>query len=87
MTFLYQYTDKDSNTPFICEFEWEPAEVGSVDSYGLKNEPDYPEQCYMLSMRIDDPKAIQYNLESIINEDLKESITKEALEAFNMEEI
>jgi len=40
-TFTFEY--EASGTIFNVEVEYEPAEIGSTDNYGLKNEPDYPE--------------------------------------------
>jgi len=40
-TFTFEYDA--STTIFTVEVEYEPAEIGSTDNYGLKNEPDYPE--------------------------------------------
>jgi hypothetical protein len=48
MNFTFQYTY--GFLIFDVEAEYEAAEIGSVDSYGLKNEPDYPATVYIISV-------------------------------------
>jgi hypothetical protein len=50
MNFTFQYTY--GLLIFDVEAEYEAAEIGSVDSYGLKNEPDYPATVYIVSVKI-----------------------------------
>ena len=35
--------DELNGVTLTCFLEYEPEDLGSVDAYGLKNEPDYPE--------------------------------------------
>jgi len=81
-TFFHHYTDEYTKIPFICEFEFEEAEIGSIDSYGLKVEPDYPEQLYVLRIWIDMPGMDKYNLEPLINDETKKEMCDEAYEAY-----
>jgi len=87
MTFTYQYFDNVTKLYFLCEFEYEAEEIGGLDNYGLKESPDIPEECYMLSMHIDAPGCDIYDLEPIIDPELKEIIKERALEEFKNENI
>ena len=76
MTFYYQYPLAKFN--LICEIEYEEEELGSVDSYGLKNEPDYPEQFTLLRACIDAPNMDKYDISDLLSEEVVEDILDKA---------
>jgi len=64
-TFQYDYhIDK---IIFEVHIEYEPAEEGSTDDYGLKNEPDYPEQYVITKVTLQNSNI---DLSSYISEDI-----------------
>lgn len=64
-----------------CFFEYEDEELGSVDGYGLKNEPDYPEQWNLLHVYLPDGLDIA----GILHESILEDIQDQAVTQFMME--
>jgi len=63
-----------------CEFEYEPAEVGSVESgTGLKLEPDYPEVWTLISVFL--PKS-DVDLSAVLHPDVIFQVEREAAEYF-----
>jgi hypothetical protein len=63
-----------------CEFEYEPAEVGSVESStGLKLEPDYPEVWTLVSVFL--PKS-DVDLSGVLHPDVIFQVESEAAEYF-----
>jgi hypothetical protein len=63
-----------------CFFEYEPAEVGSVEPMsGLKLEPDYPEVWTLISVFL--PKS-EVDLSGVLHPDVISSIEQSAAEYF-----
>lgn len=86
MNHEFIYFDEETKITFICDIYYQPEEKGSLDNYGLKNEPDYPQECYIESMYfvIDNGKR---NIEPIIDEGVKDYIIQKFLEEFQDEDI
>jgi len=80
------YFDEETQITFICDMYYQPAEKGSLDNYGLKNEPDIDEECYIESMYfvLDIQKR---NIEPLIDEGIKDYIVQQFLEEFKDEDI
>jgi len=64
-TFTFEY--EASGTIFEVEVEYEPAEEGSTDGYGLKNEPDYPEMYSVIKVTLPNSNV---NLSPYLAEDI-----------------
>jgi hypothetical protein len=78
------YFDEECSITFVCKIYYQPEELGSVDSYGLKNEPDYPAECYIESMYLMlDPR--ERSILPIIDEGVQEYIVQQFLEEFKSE--
>jgi len=86
MNHEFIYFDEETKLTFLCEMYYSPEELGSVDSYGLKNEPDYPEECYIerMSLIVDHHNR---NILPLIDEDIQDYIVKQFLEEFTCEKI
>ena len=74
MTFKFPYTY--GFIEFDVEAEYEPEELGSVDCYGLKNEPDIPAETYIVSVI---PKGSDTNIIEL----LKDEVIDDMIEVAN----
>jgi len=86
MTHDFIYHNEETKVTFMCDMYYAPEELGSVDAYGLKNEPDYPAECYIekIYFVLDHHNR---NIEALISDEVKEDIIKQFLEEFEYEEI
>ena len=83
MTFYYQYQLAKFN--LICQIEYEKEELGSVDNYGLKNEPDYPEQYTLITAYIDAPNMDKYDISDLLADKVVEDILDKAKATLELE--
>ena len=86
MNHKFIYYDEETSITFLCDIHYSPEELGSVDSYGLKNEPDDPAECYIEYMYL----VIDTNMRNIlpmIDEGIQEYIVQQFLEEFKNENI
>lgn len=76
--FLYECDEL--GLPLKCFFEYEPAEVGSIEPIsGLKLEPDYPEVWTLVSVFL--PKS-EVDLVSVLHPDVISQIEHDAVVYF-----
>jgi len=80
----FVYFDEETKITFMCDIYYSPEEKGSLDGYGLKNEPDYPEECYIekMSMITDHHNR---DISPMIDEGIKDYIVQQFLEEFKSE--
>jgi hypothetical protein len=61
----------------VCHLEYIPEELGSLDSHGLSNEPDYPETMELVSAYI---RGTDIDIGHLLMQNLVDHITTTALE-------
>ena len=64
--------DELNGMELACFFEYEEEELGSVDSYGLKNEPDYPASWTLIHVYLPDGTDIFGILHEALLQDIHE---------------
>ena len=84
MIFYYQYPLRKFS--LLCQIEYEEEELGSVDAYGLKNEPDYPEQFTLVSAYIDAPNMEKYDISDLLADEIVEDIIGKAIATLELYE-
>lgn len=73
--------DELNGLELVCFFEHEEEELGSVDGYGLKNEPDYPEAWTLIHVYLPDGLDIAGILHESIVQSIQEFFEQERLNA------
>lgn len=73
--------DELNGKELACFFEYEEEELGSVDSYGLKNEPDYPAAWNLQYVYLPDGLDIFGILHESILQDIQDSFEQERTNA------
>lgn len=74
---LIEYHCELEGVDLICHLEYIPEEIGSRDSRGLPNEPDYPEDMELVSAYI---KGTDIDIGHLLLQGLVDHITTTALE-------
>jgi hypothetical protein len=76
---LTQYECELEGVDLVCHLEYIPEELGSRDSYGLSNEPDYPESMELVNAYV---KGTDVDIGHLLMQGLVDHITTTALEDF-----
>lgn len=74
---LIEFACELEGVDLICHLEYIPEEIGSLDSRGLPNEPDYPEDMELVSAYI---KDTDIDIGHLLLQGLVDHITTTALE-------
>jgi hypothetical protein len=79
------YFDEETKITFLCDIYYSPEELGSIDAYGFKNEPDFPAECYIekMSFLLD---HFNRDISPLIDEGIKDYIIQKFLEEFSNDE-
>lgn len=74
---LVEYECEVEGVALVCYLEYTPEELGSRDSRGLPNEPDYPEDMELVNAYV---KGTDLDIGHLILQSLVDHITTTALE-------
>jgi hypothetical protein len=81
---LTQYECAVEGVDLVCFLEYMPEELGSLDSDGLSNEPDYGETMELVSAYI---KGTDIDIGHLLLQGLVDHITTTALEDFKNDDL
>lgn len=76
---LTEYECEVEGVDLVCYLEYTPEELGSRDSNGLPNEPDYPEDMELVNAYV---KGTDVDIGHLLMQGLVDHITTTALEDF-----
>jgi hypothetical protein len=81
---LTQYECEVEDVDLVCFLEYMPEELGSRDSRGLPNEPDYPETMELVNAYV---KGTDVDIGHLLMQGLVDHITTTALEDFKNDDL
>jgi hypothetical protein len=81
---LNEYECEVEGVDLVCHLEYTPEELGSRDSHGLPNEPDYPEDMELVNAYV---KGTDIDIGHLLLQGIVDHITTTALEDFKNDDL
>jgi hypothetical protein len=81
---LNEYEVEVEGVDLVCYLEYTPEELGSRDSNGLPNEPDYPEDMELVNAYV---KGTDIDIGHLLLQGIVDHITTTALEDFKNDDL